>query len=117
MIISLIEEEHPQAIAVLLLQLEVPMDTVHEAAAVAGGRVVLTPAPRLPLSEELLALVDVLVPNEHELVQLTGAPPGERTPAELVALVVARSASPRSVCRNISSSSLMSSTATPATAM
>jgi ribokinase len=71
---------------VLLLQLEVPMDTVYEAAAVAVGTVVLTPAPPQPLSEELLALVDVLVPNEHELVQLTGAEPGERTPTELVAL-------------------------------
>jgi ribokinase len=28
----------------------------------------------------------VLVPNEHELVQLTGAAAGARTPAELVAL-------------------------------
>ncbi|SOC51666.1 ribokinase [Blastococcus aggregatus] len=71
---------------VLLLQLEVPLDAVREAAATSGGRVVLTPAPPQPLSEELLALVDVLVPNEHELVQLTGATPGERTPAELVAL-------------------------------
>ncbi|SFF56059.1 ribokinase [Blastococcus tunisiensis] len=71
---------------VLLLQLEVPMDAVHGAAAAAGGRVVLTPAPPRPLSEELLALVDVLVPNEHELVQLTGAAAGERTPAELAAL-------------------------------
>lgn len=71
---------------VLLLQLEVPMDTVHEAAASAGGTVVLTPAPPQPLPEELLALVDVLVPNEHELVQLTGAPAGDRSPAELVTL-------------------------------
>ncbi|TQN41047.1 ribokinase [Blastococcus colisei] len=71
---------------VLLLQLEVPMDTVYAAAAAAGGRVVLTPAPPQPLPEELLALVDVLVPNEHELVQLTGATAGARTPVELVAL-------------------------------
>lgn len=71
---------------VLLLQLEVPMDTVHAAAAAAGGRVVLTPAPPKALPEELLALVDVLVPNEHELVQLTGAAPGDRAPGELVAL-------------------------------
>ncbi|WP_040338727.1 ribokinase [Candidatus Blastococcus massiliensis] len=71
---------------VLLLQLEVPMDTVHAAAAAAGGTVVLTPAPPQPLSEELLGLVDVLVPNEHELVQLTGTPAADRSPTELVAL-------------------------------
>jgi ribokinase len=71
---------------VLLLQLEVPMDTVYEAAAASGGTVVLTPAPPRPLPDELLALVDVLVPNEHELVQLNDAAAGARTPAELVAL-------------------------------
>src|SRR4051794_446956 len=71
---------------VLLLQLEVPLDTVYAAAAAAGGTVVLTPAPPRPLPEDLLALVDVLVPNEHELVQLTGAAAEARTPAELIAL-------------------------------
>jgi ribokinase len=71
---------------VVLLQLEVPLDTVYAAAAAAGGTVVLTPAPPQPLPEDLLALVDVLVPNEHELVQLTGAAAEARTPAELIAL-------------------------------
>jgi ribokinase len=71
---------------VVLLQLEVPLETVQAAAARAGGTVVLTPAPPQPLPGELLARVDVLVPNEHELQQLTGATPGERTPGELAAL-------------------------------
>jgi ribokinase len=71
---------------VLLLQLEVPLATVTAAAAAATGRVVLTPAPPQPLPQELLARVDVLVPNEHELAQLAGEPAGERSPAELVGL-------------------------------
>jgi ribokinase len=71
---------------VLLLQLEVPMDTVVAAARAAGGTVVLTPAPARPLPPELLEAVDVLVPNEHELTSLAGAERGERSPAELVAL-------------------------------
>ncbi len=71
---------------VLLLQLEVPVETVLAAAAAAGGTVVLTPAPARELPDGLLALVDVLVPNEHELLQLAGAAPGERTPAELAGL-------------------------------
>jgi ribokinase len=71
---------------VLLLQLEVPMATVSAAAAAARGTVVLTPAPPRPLPEELLGRVDVLVPNEHELVQLAGAAPGDRAAGELVAL-------------------------------
>jgi ribokinase len=71
---------------VLLLQLEVPMPTVVAAARAATGTVVLTPAPPQPLPAELLDRVDVLVPNEHELAQLAGEAPGERTAGELVAL-------------------------------
>ncbi|RBY76630.1 ribokinase [Blastococcus sp. TF02-09] len=71
---------------VLLLQLEVPTETVLAAATAATGTVVLTPAPPQALPDGLLRRVDVLVPNEHELVQLAGAAPGERTPAELAGL-------------------------------
>jgi ribokinase len=71
---------------VVLLQLEVPLETVQAAAAVATGTVVLTPAPPQPLPAELLTRVDVLVPNEHELRQLTGAPVGDGTPRELARL-------------------------------
>ena len=71
---------------VLLLQLEVPMPTVVAAARAATGTVVLTPAPPQPLPADLLERVDVLVPNEHELAQLAGAAPGERSAGDLVAL-------------------------------
>ncbi|SHN88542.1 ribokinase [Geodermatophilus obscurus] len=71
---------------VVLLQLEVPLPTVQAAAAAAAGTVVLTPAPPQPLPADLLARADVLVPNEHELVQLAEAAPGDRTPGELAAL-------------------------------
>jgi ribokinase len=72
--------------AVVLLQLEVPLETVRAAVDAASGTVVLTPAPPRALPPELLARVAVLVPNEHELVQLAGADPGTRGPAELAAL-------------------------------
>ena len=72
--------------AVVLLQLEVPLETVRAAVDAASGTVVLTPAPPRSLPPELLARVAVLVPNEHELVQLAGADPGTRGPAELAAL-------------------------------
>jgi ribokinase len=81
--------------AVVLLQLEVPLDAVRAAAEAATGTVVLTPAPPQPLPAELLERVDVLLPNEHELLQLAGAAPGERSPAELVGL--ARTVTPRPV--------------------
>ncbi|WP_029434022.1 ribokinase [Blastococcus sp. URHD0036] len=71
---------------VLLLQLEVPMATVTAAARLAGGTVVLNPAPPAPLPADLLERVDVLVPNEHELAALAGVPDTERSPAEVAAL-------------------------------
>jgi ribokinase len=72
--------------AVVLLQLETPMETVTAAARAATGTVVLTPAPPQPLPDDLRQRVDVLVPNEHELAQLAGAEPGERSPADLAQL-------------------------------
>ena len=60
------------AAAVTLLQLEVPLEAVAAAARAAGGAVVLNPAPVRDLPEELLAEVDVLVPNRVELAQLAG---------------------------------------------
>jgi ribokinase len=67
-------EELP-ASAVVLAQLEVPVDVVIRAFAIArgaGARTVLNPAPARPLPDELLALTDVAVPNEHELELLGG---------------------------------------------
>lgn len=57
---------------VLLLQLEIPFDTVVAAARDFSGTVILNPAPARPLPEELLEYVDVLVPNEGELAAITG---------------------------------------------
>ncbi|TAK22889.1 MAG: ribokinase [Chloroflexota bacterium] len=62
---------------VALFQLENPLDGTIEAARIArdgGARVILNPAPApsAPLPPELLALIDVLVPNEHEATALSG---------------------------------------------
>ncbi|MET8445809.1 ribokinase [Streptomyces sp. NPDC005209] len=60
----------------LLLQLEIPMAAVvagAEAARRHGVRTVLTPSPARPLPPELLAVTDLLVPNEHEAAALSGA--------------------------------------------
>jgi ribokinase len=81
-----VEVESVPGAGVLLLQLEVPLETVMAAAAAARGTVVLTPAPPQALPAGLLAHVDVLVPNEHELAALAGAADGERSPVELVEL-------------------------------
>ena len=62
------------AAAVTLLQLEVPVEAVAAAAEVAGGTVVLNPAPAPsePLPAKLLEAVDVIVPNQTELALLVG---------------------------------------------
>jgi ribokinase len=62
--------------AVLLVQLEVPVAAVADAlrlARSAGAITVLNPAPATRLEGDLLRLVDVLVPNEHELALLGSA--------------------------------------------
>jgi ribokinase len=71
--------------AVTLLQLEIPLAAVAAAARAAGGRVVLNPAPVRELPGELLAEVDVLVPNRVELAQLADGPVPE-TVAEAIRL-------------------------------
>ena len=81
-----VDVESVHRAGVLLLQLETPLPTVLAAAAATRGTVVLNPAPPQPLPVELLGHVDVLVPNEHELARLAGAPSAERSPAELVEL-------------------------------
>lgn len=53
----------------VLMQLEVPLGVVVHAAEVAkrhGVKVVLDPAPMLPLPDKLLRMVDYVTPNEHE---------------------------------------------------
>ncbi len=57
---------------VVLAQLEIPLETVSAAARIATGIFVLNPAPAQQLPDELLAGVDILVPNRPELSVLTG---------------------------------------------
>ncbi|WP_019276207.1 ribokinase [Vibrio coralliilyticus] len=59
----------------LLMQLETPMCGIEKAAQVAKAsrtNVILNPAPARELSDELLACIDVITPNETEAEVLTG---------------------------------------------
>jgi ribokinase len=61
--------------SVLLMQLETPVPTIEHAASLgkkAGKTVILNPAPAQPLSDNLLAQLDVITPNETEAEILTG---------------------------------------------
>lgn len=60
---------------VVLCQLEVPIDAVETALAIAkagGARTIVNPAPVQELSRGLLGLCDVVMPNQHELAMLGG---------------------------------------------
>jgi len=77
----------------LLLQLEVPLAAVAEAARVAhahGATVILNPAPARPLPHELLSLVDVFVPNESETALLTHLSVGDRAEIETAAMALCK---------------------------
>lgn len=58
--------------AVVLSQLEIPIDVVQAAAEQSQGAFVLNAAPAAALPAELLARCDVLVVNEHELAVVAG---------------------------------------------
>ncbi len=62
---------------IVVVQLELRLDVTEELIRRAhryGKRVILNPAPAAPLSEELLACVDIITPNEKELAFITGMP-------------------------------------------
>ena len=64
-----------QSADILVMQLESPLESVEAAASLAFEKqvpVILNPAPALPLSDELLAKITVLTPNESEAELLTG---------------------------------------------
>jgi ribokinase len=70
---------------VLLLQLEIPLDTAIRAAEVAHRHrvtVILNPAPARVLPPHLLSMVDVLIPNESEAALLTGMPVDSQSEAQ-----------------------------------
>ena len=71
-----------QSAAVLLTQLEIPVNAAESAlkqARSAGATTILNPAPVRALSPAILALVDVLTPNESEARVLTGRSPDAPT--------------------------------------
>ena len=78
----------------LLLQLEIPTETVLSAAQRAhenGLRVILNPAPAQHIPAELIALADFIIPNETELSLLIGLPVNDTNSTEQAARALLRS--------------------------
>lgn len=69
----------------VVAQLEVPVDAIIQAfkiAREAGVTTILNPAPAETLPEELLALTDVIIPNEFEAAILSGIPVEDKASME-----------------------------------
>jgi ribokinase len=72
---------------VLLVQLEVPIDSVYRAielAHAAGVPTILNPAPAQEIQTDILARVDIATPNEHEIAVVVGEPDQDRAIAKML---------------------------------
>jgi ribokinase len=84
---------------VVLIQLEIPMETVLKAAEIATGagtRVILDPAPARPLPPELLKMVSFMTPNQGEAGLISGQTVTDIESAKLAARALATSG-----CKNV----------------
>lgn len=82
-------EEFIGAAKILMVQLEVPLQTVQCAVRIArehGVTVMLDPAPAVPLPPDILTNVDIILPNETEASVLTGRQITDLKSAKLAAV-------------------------------
>lgn len=76
---------------ILLLQLDIPVETIRFVADMArssGARVILNPAPALPVSDELLKSISILTPNASQAEILTGITITDERSAELAGRIL-----------------------------
>ena len=90
---AMVRQAAPLLVAakVVLVQLEVPLDTVVETAIIAsdhGARVVLDPAPAQPLPDVLWKRLAVITPNVSEAAALTGHAIHDQADAQVAAAVL-----------------------------
>lgn len=91
-----------EGVDVLLLQLEVPLPAVIQAAQLAYERsmiVVLDPAPAQPLPPELYHLTDIITPNESEAQALVGFPVQDEASAARAAQILIERGALRAVIK------------------
>ena len=76
---------------ILVMQLEIPLETVYVAAKLAhekGVTVILNPAPAQPIKDEYFKYFTILTPNESEAEMLTGRTITDEKSAEVAARVL-----------------------------
>ena len=75
----------------ILMQLEIPIDTVEYVAKMAykyGRKIILNPAPAQNLSNALYSILDIITPNETEAELLTGIKVVDTRTAEKAAVIL-----------------------------
>jgi ribokinase len=76
---------------IVLLQLDIPIETVRFAADLtgsSGARVILNPSPALPVSDELLKSISILTPDASQAEKLTGINITDERSAELAGRIL-----------------------------
>ena len=82
-----------ESAGLVLMQLEIPLETVEYAAQIAhrkGIRVLLNPAPAQPLSDELLQCLHIIIPNKTEAEMLSGVKVTDWASAKTAADVISK---------------------------
>ncbi|HEY9002232.1 MAG TPA: ribokinase [Mucilaginibacter sp.] len=77
--------------AIVLMQLEIPLETVLYAAEIAvsnGVKVILNPAPACPLPDVLFQYISIITPNETEAEMLSGIRITDMESAKAAAMVI-----------------------------
>jgi ribokinase len=76
---------------IIILQLDIPIETVRYAADLGesrGARVILNPSPALPVSDELLKSISILTPSASQAEALTGITITDERSAELAGRIL-----------------------------
>jgi ribokinase len=85
-------EESIKNASLILVQLEIPVDTIEYVAGLAARHnvpLILNPAPACALSDELLGLITIITPNQKEAEMLTGLGITDKRSAENAARALA----------------------------
>jgi ribokinase len=81
-------EEKIKNASLILMQLEIPLETVEYIASIAAQnnvKLILNPAPACALSDELLGKVSIITPNQKEAEMLTGVKITDKASAQTAA--------------------------------
>ena len=77
--------------SLVLIQLEIPIETVEYVATIAtskGIKLILNPAPAAKLSDELLKKISIITPNQKEAEMLTGLKVNDESSAKQAAMLL-----------------------------